>query len=244
MDAKTLIGLVLLAALVGSSAGAAERTAKSRGRWEVVFADDFEKAAAGSALTAPWVQRHPRRQVIVTNQAAAAGKQCAMFRYAISTKGMLDKEAGAFFVDAPIPRPKQDQPATWRISAALRFHPIAWTAATLRLRGYHWRAALGLYNSMNMLILGGERNRPVWNVAEPDRWYRVRITLREHERTYDLEVGPQSDEYRNVFRNLPVPVESLPLRYVGFGYCGALVRYGQGREAYLDDLRIERLVGN
>ena len=215
--------------------------AEDRARWRLVFAEDFEKTPPGRPVGAPWKQRHPVRPIMVTDRVAVSGKRCAMFRYEISAKGTLDKERGLFAMEAPIPRAKNDRRATWRITAAMRFHPIAWTAASFRVRGQHYRSAVAVVNSGNLLFVGGNVNMPVWNVAKPGTWYRIRIILREQAGTYDIEVGPDKGTYRNRFYNLPVPPESLPLRFVGFGYCGALVRYGQGRRAYLDDVRVERL---
>ena len=241
--------LLLLLAIVLAFEGGTTGQPVSDGRWEPVFVEDFESGTPGGLVGAPWVQRHPRRQIVTTDQAAASGRQCAMFRYEVAGEGSLDAEAGLFFMEAPIPRPKGDALGTWRISAAMRFHPIAWTAATFRVRGSASQSIAALVNSTNLFFLGGYQNVPVWNVAEPDRWYRFRVLLREKDRTFDLEIGeagnahnrPFQGSYRNFFYNLPVQGESLPLKYVGFGYCGALVRYGQGRTAYLDDIRVERL---
>lgn len=213
------------------------------GRWELVWAEDFEKGKPGEAVGAPWVQSHPRRLIVLTDQAALSGQQSAMYRYEVSAEGSLDEEAGLFFMEASIPRPQDDPLATWRVSAALRFHPEAWTASCFRLRGEHWKASVSLVNSMNLFFLGGHLNIPVWNVAEPDRWYRVQVVLREEQGVFDLEIGEEGGDYRNAFYSRPVPPETLPFRRVGFGYVGALVRYGQGRESFLDDIRVERWVG-
>jgi hypothetical protein len=215
-------------------------TTSSAGHWDVVFVEDFEKGEPGSPVGTPWVQRHSQRQVVVTNQAAFFGKQSAMYRYEVSSAGSMEVERGLFFIEAPIRRPADDVPGIWRITAALRFHPTAWTACTFRLRGVHWRPSVALLNSGNMLFLGGHLHTPVWSRAEPDRWYRVSILLREDQGAFDLEIGEEGKNYSNTFSNLPIPSESRQLRYLGFGYVGALVRYGQGRECFLDDVQVER----
>jgi hypothetical protein len=240
MGAQTMRNLLLLLAIVLAFEGGTTGQPVSDGRWEPVFVEDFESGTPGGLVGAPWVQRHPRRQIVTTDQAAASGRQCAMFRYEVAGEGSLDAEAGLFFMEAPIPRPKGDALGTWRISAAMRFHPIAWTAATFRLRGDQSQSIAALVNSSNLFFLGGSQNIPVWNVADPDRWYRFRILVREDVRNFDLEIGEEGGKHRNYFYNIPIAEGALPLRCVGFGYCGALVRYGQGREAFIDDVRVER----
>lgn len=231
-----LVGRVGLVVVLSAAAALGQES-----RWEPVLVEDFEKGAPGSPVGTPWAQRHPKRQIVLTDRVAASGKQCATFRYEVSADGSLDQEAGLFNMEAPIPRPRNDPLGTWRISAAMRFHPIAWTAASFRVRGDAGRAPFAVVNSMNLLFVGGQVNMPVWNVAKPDQWYRVQIVLREAEGVFDLEVGEAGGEYRNVFLNVPVEPGSLPIRYASFGYCGALVRYGQGRVSFLDDVRIERM---
>lgn len=233
-----LITLLLCTLLFGALPLLAQQ---DTARWETVWHESFEKSASGAAVGAPWKQRHAQRQITVTNQTAIDGKQAATFSYQVAAEGALDKEAGLFFMEAPIPRQKSDASTTWRISAALRFQPIAWTGTALTLRGAHYRPAVALVNSANTLYLGSALNLPVWSVAKPDQWYRVQITLREVEKTFDLEIGEAGDAYRNQFFNLPLGSETLPFLNVSFGYVGALVRYGQDRQTFIDDIRVERL---
>ena len=232
------ITLLLCTLLLGALPLRAQQDAA---RWETVWHESFEKSASGAAVGAPWKQRHAQRQITVTNQTAIDGKQAATFSFEVAAEGALDKEAGLFFMEAPIPRKKSDALTTWRISAAVRFHPVAWTGTALTLRGDHYKPAVSLVNSSNMLFLGGALSMPVWSMAKPDQWYRVQITLREVEKTFDLEIGEADETYRNQFFNLPLGSETLPFLNVSFGYVGALVRYGQDRQTFIDDIRVERL---
>ena len=237
MATKAVIPALAAALAVAVTLEAQEQ---AKERWRAVWAEGFESGQLGAGVAAPWKQRHKQRQVEVSDKAAAAGKHAARFVYQVSSDGSLDAERGAFHIEAPIPRDTEPKLGTWRISAALRFHPIAWTAASFRLRGTHWRAALAIINSGNLLYVGGEAGFPVWNVAKPDKWYRVRVTIQEEGATADLKAWEDGAAHKNCFYAIPLPASSLPIRYISFGYCGALVRYGQGRQAYIDDVLVER----
>ena len=210
--------------------------------WASVFEEDFENAPANTPVAEPWSQHHPRRQVIVTDQVALSGKQAAMFRYEVTEKGTLDEEAGMFRIETALPREKPAEPEIYRVSWAVRFRAESATAAAFAVRGPSWRKPFSVYNSMNMLILSAAENEPIWNPAVPDTWYRLVVILDEESETFELSIGPADGTQTNFFSRRAVHPDSLPARYLFFGYIGAIVRYGQGRVAYIDDIRVERRV--